>query len=215
MTDQLPSNGNNYRKKPVVIQAVRFTGYNYDVVREFCPGLVTVSIDDDGAEYTRANPLIPTLEGSMMCKPGDWIIRGVKGEFYPCKPDIFEATYEATGSEAHAHETSEQPDARLFGWYCTVHGNQKVAGCESCLSIAEKRLACAYPGCPNPSDLDHRHAIGPKVKANPVGCSAEWIQSVKRCQLGAAHEGPHRDGPWTWEGDQSGEYRCSPISADV
>jgi hypothetical protein len=39
--------------------------------------------------------LIPTLEGDMLAVPGDWIIRGIKGEFYPCKPDIFEATYEA------------------------------------------------------------------------------------------------------------------------
>ena len=43
--------------------------------------------------------LIDTLEGTMRANPGDWIIRGVKGEFYPCKSDIFEATYEAVGRE--------------------------------------------------------------------------------------------------------------------
>jgi hypothetical protein len=50
--------------------------------------------------YPRSNqedepPYIRTLEGNMYVMPGDWIIKGVKGEFYPCKPDIFELTYEA------------------------------------------------------------------------------------------------------------------------
>jgi hypothetical protein len=84
-----------YRKKPVVIEAVQFTGKNHKDVKRFCRSLIITSIDDDGASFTRANPLIPTLEGQMMCMPGDWIIQGVKGEFYPCKPDIFAATYEA------------------------------------------------------------------------------------------------------------------------
>ena len=54
-----------------------------------------VGIDEDGAEFVRANPQIRTWEGFLMARPGDWIIKGVQGEFYPCKPDIFEATYEA------------------------------------------------------------------------------------------------------------------------
>jgi hypothetical protein len=65
-------------------------------------------------------------------------------------------------------ETSEQPVVRLFGWHCSAHGNLKVAGCEACLSIAEKRLACEYPGCSNPNDRDHRHAIGTAQKAAPA-----------------------------------------------
>jgi hypothetical protein len=85
---------NLYRKKPVVIQAIQFTGHNYDEILAFCPSIWIDSVDEDGAEFRRANPLIPTLEGSMMCRPNDWIIKGVKGEFYPCKPEIFEATYE-------------------------------------------------------------------------------------------------------------------------
>lgn len=52
------------------------------------------AIDDDGVSYETANLFIDTMEGEMMASPGDWIIKGVKGEFYPCKPDIFEATYE-------------------------------------------------------------------------------------------------------------------------
>lgn len=95
-----------YRKKPVVIEAVQFFNANVIEAQRFCPSLVTVGVDDAGAFYERANPLIPTLEGDMMVTPGDWIIRGVNGEFYPCKPDIFAKTYEP------ASEPDQQADAR-------------------------------------------------------------------------------------------------------
>jgi hypothetical protein len=75
-----------FRKKPVVIQAMRLTeGTEWEALREFCPTVVSQS---------GHRAMIPTLEGQMVADVGDWIIRGVKGEFYPCKPDIFEATYE-------------------------------------------------------------------------------------------------------------------------
>ena len=90
-----------FRKKPVVIDAMQFTGDNHAECLLFCTSLVTTGIDDDGAAYTRANPIIPTLEGDHLCTPGDWIIKGVKGEFYPCKPDIFAATYDAVDEPAH------------------------------------------------------------------------------------------------------------------
>jgi hypothetical protein len=85
-----------FRKKPVVIEAVQFSGENADDVRKFC--LFADGPFEDQARTGEAKPylylLISTLEGSMRADPGDWIIKGVKGEFYPCKPDIFEATYE-------------------------------------------------------------------------------------------------------------------------
>lgn len=75
-----------YRKKPVVIEAVQFTGTkeNYAEILKFCPyvGILPKCL------------LIKTLEGTHKANHGDWIIKGVKGEFYPCKPDIFEMTYE-------------------------------------------------------------------------------------------------------------------------
>lgn len=79
-----------FRKKPVVIDAWQFDG-SYNSVRHL--------IKDDGAVSYCGNARgqhveIKTLEGVMRADPGDYIIRGVKGEFYPCKPDIFEATYE-------------------------------------------------------------------------------------------------------------------------
>jgi hypothetical protein len=77
-----------YRKKPVVIEAIQFLGdENVNAVAKFV---------GDPDEYGKADFYdIETLEGTMTARPGDWIIRGVQGEFYPCKPDIFEATYEA------------------------------------------------------------------------------------------------------------------------
>lgn len=77
-----------YRKKPVVIEAVQWNGENVKECMEFCPPLLE--------ETYRANGklTIPTLEGKMLADTGDFIIKGVKGEFYPCKPDIFAATYD-------------------------------------------------------------------------------------------------------------------------
>ena len=84
-----------FRKKPVVIEAFRvpFTGddvYGHGMIAGF---FLAHGFKD--WEYFSEGYGISTLEGTMRADPGDWIIRGVKGEFYPCKPDIFEATYEA------------------------------------------------------------------------------------------------------------------------
>lgn len=113
-----------FRKKPVVIEAVKWNGYSNNL------GLTNGDPMADGARYEMpswmppcAPPLtteaatraavkpgevrryedflhIGTLEGVMACAPGDWIIRGVKGELYPCKPDIFAATYEPVDEAA-------------------------------------------------------------------------------------------------------------------
>lgn len=76
-----------YRKKPVVIEAIEFKGYNVKEIKEFCRSAYQ-------NEQAIHGIFIPTLEGVMIASIGDFIIKGVKGEFYPCKPDIFEATYE-------------------------------------------------------------------------------------------------------------------------
>lgn len=76
-----------YRKKPVVIEAVQFTGENFDECKTFSGGVAHLPPAGPGLQ-------IETLEGLMLASVGDYIIRGVKGEFYPCKPDIFVATYE-------------------------------------------------------------------------------------------------------------------------
>ena len=74
-----------YRKKPVVVEA-----------EQWFPGkkIVGVVEKETGDAITEVIGIIHTLEGDMHAMPGDWIITGVKGELYPCKPDIFEMTYE-------------------------------------------------------------------------------------------------------------------------
>ena len=81
-----------YRKKPVVIDAVQNTSPG--VVMHWVCGLAR-DLELLTWEFKDGSVFIPTLEGTMEARPGDWIIRGVRGEFYPCKTDIFEATYEA------------------------------------------------------------------------------------------------------------------------
>lgn len=93
-----------FRKKPVVIEA-----WQWDGTAENATPIINSILRNDGtARYVCSDPErcakhdgdcphwieIDTLEGTMTASLGDWIIRGVKGEFYPCKPDIFEATYE-------------------------------------------------------------------------------------------------------------------------
>jgi hypothetical protein len=77
-----------YRKKPVVIQAVQWTGENSTEILHFCS---TCYITSSGKTK---DLIISTLEGDMSASAGDFIIKGVKGEFYACKPDIFDMTYE-------------------------------------------------------------------------------------------------------------------------
>lgn len=79
-----------YRKKPVVIEAIKISPeiINKELLL-FCPE-ASLELENNNNWYL----IIPTLEGEMKAKPGDYIIKGVVGEFYPCKPDIFQATYE-------------------------------------------------------------------------------------------------------------------------
>lgn len=89
-----------YRKKPVIIEAVLFdTLASIEAAEAFASfllkpmqeGIIEFEMADEKSTGTL---IIKTLEGNMIASPGDWIIKGVQGEFYPCKPDIFEATYE-------------------------------------------------------------------------------------------------------------------------
>lgn len=80
-----------YRKKPVVIEAIQFVGG-----RESAAEIKAFAGDSYVCWWFNHDDIgIETLEGTMHASPGDWIIKGVKGEFYPCKPDIFELTYES------------------------------------------------------------------------------------------------------------------------
>ena len=82
-----------YRKKPVVIEAIQWDGTNQGEIAEFMETPIRTKTSPE-----QGNPsgkiTIETLEGDMTAMVGDFIIRGIQGEYYPCKPDIFEKTYE-------------------------------------------------------------------------------------------------------------------------
>ena len=84
---------NLYRKKPVVIEALQWTGGNLIDCKNFI-GDSFISHTAERHASGSNKILIRTLEGQHIASQGDWIIKGVQGEFYPCKPDIFAATYE-------------------------------------------------------------------------------------------------------------------------
>ena len=84
-----------YRKKPVIIEAVQLRWDTWSEVCDFAGVGKLTDNKPEGSQDGEAIQLqIPTLEGLMTANENDWIIKGVKGEFYPCKPHIFEATYE-------------------------------------------------------------------------------------------------------------------------
>lgn len=105
----------NYTKKPVTIQAVQWNGQNIKEIANFMKTLVDgdwvqdldlvkikypyTTIEGERWVFENGNLMIKTLEGTMLASIGDYIIRGVKEEYYPCKPDIFELTYDAEQEE--------------------------------------------------------------------------------------------------------------------
>ena len=103
-----------FTKRPVTIEAIKYDEHDPTPVIEWIR-------DNDGSAWletriaTASRPAviaIETLEGTMNAQPGDWIIRGVQGEFYPCKPDIFEATYQpARGGFIAPHVSEETREA--------------------------------------------------------------------------------------------------------
>lgn len=115
-----------YRKKPVIIDAIQWTGGNMVEIADFAKGFAKFDEIRQGdaenkipAQYDLS---IQTLEGTMQASRGDYIIKGVNGEFYPCKPDIFEKTYEKADSSSamdfgDAIEVLKQGGAiRRSGW---------------------------------------------------------------------------------------------------
>lgn len=85
-----------YRKLPVVIDAwpVRDLLYAFENDWKSVPESIVAAYEKGGWVFTPQGIYVPTLEGSMLASWQDWLLRGVAGEFYPCKPDVFAATYE-------------------------------------------------------------------------------------------------------------------------
>lgn len=82
-----------FRKKPVEIEAIQFTRVDWEEVKQFTNNTAhTLVIERPMGGVCTC--IIPTLEGEHIANENDWIIKGIKGEFYPCKPDVFGLTYE-------------------------------------------------------------------------------------------------------------------------
>jgi hypothetical protein len=111
-----------FKKEPIVIDAIQFTGLNpYKIERWINePNTLSISRSDDGNWLLRIN----TLEGAMYARPGDWVIKGVAGEFYPCRKDVFEKTYE---------RAIEEDDMKCEECGKELKGEEKIYGlCEQC-----------------------------------------------------------------------------------
>jgi hypothetical protein len=89
-----------FKKKPVVIEAHQFDGSydNAEMIIKWSGGRVTGIFDEDSTPYL----MIDTAEGHMQALVGDWIIKGVAHEFYPCKPDVFGFSYELVTDDRDA-----------------------------------------------------------------------------------------------------------------
>ena len=124
-----------YRKKPVVVEAVQWTGENHAEMCEF--------IDPEVFEIIpRVGLVIHTLEGDHHANPGDYIIKGVNGEFYPCKPDTFAKTYESA--------TLTPPNEPLTCEGC-IHEEKEHQNCNYCMRASY--LGDYYYRCPTEEAL--------------------------------------------------------------
>ena len=109
-----------YRKKPVVIEAIQYNNTNFNEIERFVGKRLQCDLRSDAGYQAGAVPplidvIIPTLEGDMRATYGDYIIKGVNGEFYPCKPDIFEKTYtSADETKPHFPLTAEEVETTRF-----------------------------------------------------------------------------------------------------
>lgn len=108
-----------FRKKPVVIEAIQYNNLNYKEICEFIGITLAPDLESETAYLAgKGAPIfslsIPTLEGKMKAMPSDWIIKGVAGEFYPCKNEIFLKSYNP------AEDSENQPPALLS----TILANQ-------------------------------------------------------------------------------------------
>jgi hypothetical protein len=155
-----------WRKKPVVIEARQLVRHEAECIAKWCDGqwLSLYGRGDNGEDISHV--LIPTLEGAMRAEIGDWIIKGVKGEFYPCKPDIFAATYEPAGAAP-----STPPLNELLGQPEEFNLNE-VSGNSGQLASLEQRarhvevlraIGSAFVGIPSP--CEEREAVDAAIAA--------------------------------------------------
>lgn len=105
-----------YKTKPVEIEAVQWTGLNLNEVKDFAGNAIMYSILDSAWKAGEGRPhvimRIRTLEGAMNVSEGDYIVKGLKGEFYSCKPDIFKMKYESSSQKETATIEQSKEEAK-------------------------------------------------------------------------------------------------------
>lgn len=170
-----PTNVKHYRKKPVVIEAVQLSHQNTEEVMKWC-----------GGTYYSTPPMravtgitIKTLEGDHAGLFDDYIIKGVKGEFYPCKPDIFEATYEAVDPHQQIDsQTNHQPESKL-----AQNAQPSSNGLEEILDwLAEDYIELEDPEAADMWKLDKKAAIK-KIQAYTAEAVAKELEALTTTEL--------------------------------
>ena len=134
-----------YRKKPVIVEVIQWLGWNASQIKDFCPKAI------DHNKYF----IIPVFGGEVRLENGDILIKGVAGEFYPCKPDIFEMTYEEIKDEKLKEELN----------------NSKNYHCEHFVSTNNGYIACK---------LKYPDAV---VSANSLIKAEKEIEELKKQNL--------------------------------
>lgn len=138
-----------YRKRPVVIEAVQWDGSwdSMEAIKENYPAMDVCASTLHPPSKTVRGWSIRTLEGSHVVSPGDWIIKGVKGEFYPCKDEIFRLTYEPAACprpptpqpEAAVPRTEAQITEAITNWFAEDWAIAKARGLLADLGIIEQK----------------------------------------------------------------------------
>lgn len=169
----------NFRKRPVIIQAVQWTGENLREVICFTDGPLDARSThasmkwEDYCDLVKSDGLkIYTLEGKMSADVGDWIIKGVKGEHYPCKPDVFELTYEPARTQPPS--LVDEP-VEVVGW---------------------RRLDRPYELTADPSVCAIWHGVGYPVQALythpaasvPAGCKVVPVELLEQIAVELEHD---------------------------
>lgn len=133
-----------YQKKPVIVTAIQWTGKNKKEISDF---LTEDMKSEDTFEFNNDGLFIKKSEGKLYASIGDYIIKGVNGEFYPCKPDIFEKTYEEYKEERRILKQYDE-DGNLQNYW--VRGEKNPCGCGSNLFHYEydgKDILCICNSC--------------------------------------------------------------------
>ncbi len=195
-----------FTKKPVTIQAIQWTGENLREVITFTDGPpdtrshhAGMAWDDYRDLVARDGLKIYTLEGKMLASPGDWIIRGVKGELYPCKPDIFQETYAAASPTPPVEQQATTTEAALGVEPVSVYAKLPEALLTQYDDIDGEEFGCFAEGQMR-DFADRTHALRMEQaapKAAPGGQTtvpAEWLEQAYREGWAAC-----RDAETIWE----------------